>query len=140
MAPTSACRVTSPSYVTLLIDSATVMPSRQTTAAYGYSPALPDAFERPMQWPIIRRSIASTFIPTPDRVALQLRTRAASVAFLYTAKAPTPSVPEAFAPDITTRHKLDRLIRVTVVGPWRCERDAKDSSCRQAPIDGGNGK
>src|ERR1019366_2213815 len=29
--------------------------------------------ERSMQWAIIRRSIVSTFIPTPDRVALQLR-------------------------------------------------------------------
>src|SRR5665811_1542366 len=41
--------------------------------AYGYSPTLPDDFERSMQWAIIRRSIVSTFIPTPDRVALQLR-------------------------------------------------------------------
>src|SRR5664280_2960570 len=73
MATTSACRVTSPSCVTLLIDSATIPPSRQITAAYGYSPTLPDDFERSMQWAIIRRSIVSTFIPTPDRVALQLQ-------------------------------------------------------------------
>src|SRR3979409_1248592 len=84
MAVASACRVTSPSCVTLLIDSATIMPSRQITAAYGYSPALPDAFERPMQWPIIRLSISSTFIPPP----LRWRTAVAVLAVIADGRPP----------------------------------------------------
>src|ERR1700676_1044801 len=68
------------------------------------------------------------------------RTRAASVAILYAANMPTPSVPEAFTPDVTSRPEIDGVVGVSVIGPWCCERGAKDGSCRQAANDGGDGK
>src|SRR3979411_29022 len=56
---TSAWCVTSLSWVTRLMDSATITPSRQMTAPYGYSPAFPDAFAMLMQCVIINWSNSS---------------------------------------------------------------------------------
>ena len=66
----------------------------------------------------------------------------ASVTILYAANAPTPPVPDAFAPDVTSRPEIDGLgvVRVSVVGPRRCKRGAKDGPCRQASDNGSNGK
>src|SRR5258706_9350208 len=65
-----------------------------------------------------------------------------SVAILYTANAPTPSVPEAFAPDVTMRPEIDGFVRVSVVviGPWCRERSAKQRPRRQATDNGGDGE
>jgi hypothetical protein len=54
---------------------------------------------------------------------------------------PTPSVPEALTPDITSWSEIDGLVRIgVVIGPWCRERCAKDGPCRQAADDWSNGK
>ena len=64
-----------------------------------------------------------------------------SVAILDAVNVPTPSVPEALAPDITSRPEIDGLVRISVViGPWCRERCVKDGPCRQAADDWSDGK
>src|ERR1700682_5927237 len=69
------------------------------------------------------------------------RTAVHSVAILDPMNVPTPSVPEALTPDITSWSEIDGLVRVSVViGPWGREGCAKDRPCRQAADDWSDGK
>src|SRR6266850_542249 len=59
MATTSACRVTSCSWATRLIDSLTTWSALRITTPYGYSPSSADLTESAMQRVIILLSLAS---------------------------------------------------------------------------------
>src|SRR5205085_3081287 len=78
IATTSACRVTSCSCRTRLMDSATTLPSRLITTPYGYSPSRPDCTESAMQRCIISRSCpcASMRELRPKRASASLAERA----------------------------------------------------------------
>jgi hypothetical protein len=59
-----------------------------------------------------------------------------SVALLYTTNTPSPSIPDAFAHDVTSRCVIDGLVRIDVAGRRRRERSTKESPCRQAAVVG----
>jgi hypothetical protein len=86
----------------------------------------------------LRRQPVTCRPTLPDANSLPCRNggwiRAKSVAILYTANVPTPPVPEAFAPDITSWPEIDGFVGISIIiiGPWGCERSAKDGPCRQS--------
>jgi len=102
MAATSACRVT----IAVMRDLVLIDSSRSSSAAdhvrHWILTRFADAFERPMQWPIIRLSIfPQRFHTPPDTVARSFDCPTES--FVRSARAASQIAPDAFEPELRSR-------------------------------------